>query len=275
MNKNLTIGFSTCPNDTFIFDALVHQKINTSGYSFGVVMADVQELNRMALQGDIDIVKVSYAHLPSLAGDYIALTAGGAMGFDCGPLLIAADLSAASRLEDARVAIPGENTTAHFLLKRYFPQISDKTTMLFSEIEDAVMKGTVDAGLIIHESRFTYAAKGLASIADLGELWHQETGLPIPLGAIAVKNSLDHSIRMEINTMVKESVEFALASPHEAMPFVKHHAVEMDEAVMLQHINLYVNQYSVDPGPDGRKAVALLLGGSWPDGLQLYVDQLK
>jgi 1,4-dihydroxy-6-naphthoate synthase len=275
MDKIMTIGFSTCPNDTFVFDALVHHKIDTSGYHFEIVLADVQELNMMALKGALDIVKVSYAHLPAIAADYAALTAGGAMGFNCGPLLIARKREVASRLHDALVAIPGENTTAHFLLKRYYPQIRNKITMLFSDIEDAVVNEAADAGLIIHESRFTYADKGLFAIADLGELWHRETGLPIPLGAIAVKRAMDESVQMDINRMVRQSVEFALANPSRAMPFVQQHAWEMDEAVMLQHINLYVNEFSIDPGDAGRHAAEVLLKGVYPPGIPIFVDQSK
>jgi 1,4-dihydroxy-6-naphthoate synthase len=273
MNKRLRLGFSTCPNDTFIFDALVHQKINTYGYSFDLVMADVQELNQLASAGDLDVVKVSYAHIPAIAHHYIALTAGGAMGFNCGPLLIARNGMIDQITENTTVAIPGENTTAHYLLKRYFPQIRHKQVMLFSDIEDAVVNGLTDTGLIIHESRFTYAAKGLVALADLGAAWHNETNLPIPLGAIAVKRSLDPDVRMEINAMVRESVKFALATPEQTIPFVRKYAVEMDETVMQQHISLYVNRFSVDPGPEGRQAVILLLKGGYPGNLPLFVDE--
>lgn len=274
MNQTLKTGFSTCPNDTFIFDALVHQKIDTQGLNFAPYLADVEELNHLAMEGSLDVIKVSYAHLPAIADKYIALNAGGALGFNCGPMVVAKHAGVLNELATARVAIPGEHTTAGFLFKRYFPQVTDKPVMLFSEIEDAVVQDKVNAGLIIHESRFTYRLRGLHCIADLGQLWHEETGLPLPLGCIAAKRSLPLPLLRQINLLVRGSVQFAMKYPEQTMAFVKTHAASMDETVMMQHISLYVNELSVDTGATGAQAVQLLIGAAMPPGMPLFVSNL-
>lgn len=252
---NLSLGFSPCPNDTFIFDALVHEKINTCGLSFAPLLADVQELNEMAVHGTLDITKLSYAAFPAVSQQYQLLPSGGALGRGCGPLLLSNRLIEPDELENLTVAIPGAMTTANLLLDHAFPSIRNKTALLFSDIEQAVLDGAVDAGVIIHENRFTYASKGLVKLMDLGEHWEQTTGQAIPLGGIAIKRSLPDDVKLTVARLVRESVEFAFTNPNASAEYVRCHAQEMRPEVTRQHIDLYVNHYSVDLGEDGRAAV--------------------
>lgn len=254
----LTLGFSPCPNDTFIFDALVHGKIDTEGLEFKVVMADVEELNRRAFAGDLDITKLSFHAYAYLLNRYVLLDAGSALGNNCGPLLISKRNLSDEEIDTARIAIPGKYTTANFLLSLAFPRATKKIEMLFSEIEEAVLAGKVDAGLIIHENRFTYQQKGLIKIIDLGEFWEGSTGVPIPLGGIVAKRTLPAGILQKINRLMENSVRFALEHPAEPLDFVKCHAQEMDESVMYSHINLYVNDFTAKLGGAGRTAIGKL-----------------
>lgn len=251
----ISLGFSPCPNDTFIFDALVHNRIDTEGIDFQFVMADVEELNRRAFAGDLDVTKLSYHALGWLLDRYALLEAGSALGWKCGPLLIARRAFDPAEINLARIAIPGKYTTANFLLSIAFPNATNKTELLFSDIEQAVLDGRADAGLIIHENRFTYQSKGLIKIMDLGDHWETLTGLPIPLGGIAVKRSLPGEIQQKINRLLQASVEFAFKNPEASKNFVKRHAQEMEEDVMNAHINLYVNDYTVSLGKTGKSAV--------------------
>ncbi|PYR82751.1 MAG: 1,4-dihydroxy-6-naphthoate synthase [Acidobacteria bacterium] len=256
----LTLAFSPCPNDCFMFDALVHQRIDCEGLEFDVRLADVEALNKAAFAGDVDVTKLSYHAYAYCARDYVLLDAGSALGRNCGPLLVSK--RPISREEVAsgalRIAIPGTYTTANFLLGLAFPAARNKTELLFSDIERAVLDGRFDAGLIIHENRFTYAAKGLQKIVDLGEFWEGETGAPIPLGGIVVRRSLPDAVKEAVNRLVRRSVEYAFAHRSASLPYVRAHAQEMSEQVMYRHIDLYVNDFSVDLGPDGRRAVELL-----------------
>lgn len=263
-DSSLSIGFSPCPNDCFIFDALIHNKIDTEGLKFDVFMGDVEALNQKAFKGDLDITKLSYhayAHLTKL---YQLLDSGSALGNNCGPLLITngSPYAILAELENPNtkltIAIPGKYTTANFLLSLAFPRAKNKTEMLFSDIEEAVLSGQVDAGLIIHENRFTYEQKGLKKVVDLGEFWETLTQMPIPLGGIVIKRSLSDDIKLKVNRVLRKSVEYAFANPKSSLNFVKAHAQEMSEEVMYKHIDLYVNNYSVDLGKTGRKAVQLL-----------------
>jgi 1,4-dihydroxy-6-naphthoate synthase len=258
-NNKLSLGFSPCPNDTFMFDAMVHGKIDTEGLLFDVVMEDVEALNQRVLRGDADITKVSFAAFTKVTDRYQLLDSGSALGNGVGPLLVSKISPEASGLESQisglKVAIPGNNTTAHFLFSFFFPQATDKVEMIFSEIEDAVLTGKADAGVIIHENRFTYESKGLKKICDLGELWERETQQPIPLGGIAVKRNLPGETKEKINRVMRRSVQFAFANPSSSYDYVKQHAQEMDEEVRKKHIDLYVNKYSVDLGAEGRKAI--------------------
>ena len=256
----LTLGFSPCPNDCFMFDAMVHQRIDLEGLEFDVRMADIEALNAAAFAGQIDVTKLSFHAYAYCLGDYVLLDAGSALGRNCGPLLIskrdiAQDDVARGGL---RIAIPGTYTTANFLLSLAFPGATAESQLLFSAIEGAVLDGTFDAGLIIHENRFTYAAKGLKKIIDLGEYWESETGAAIPLGGIVINRALPEDVQQKMNRVMRRSVEYAFANRTASLPFVRANAQEMSEDVMYQHIDLYVNDYSVDLGREGRRAVEVL-----------------
>jgi 1,4-dihydroxy-6-naphthoate synthase len=256
----LSLGFSPCPNDCFMFDAIVNRRVDLEGLDFSVRLADVEALNNAAFAGDTDVTKLSYHAYAHCLGDYVLLDAGSALGRNCGPLLIskreiAREEVAAGAL---RIAIPGKYTTANFLLGLAFPRAQDKTALVFSAIEAALLDERFDAGLIIHENRFTYEARGLKKIVDLGEYWESETGAPIPLGGIVIKRSLPDEIKARVNRVLRRSVEHAFAHRSASLDYVRAHAQEMDEDVMYRHIDLYVNQYSVDLGVEGRRAVALL-----------------
>lgn len=262
--KKLTLGFSPCPNDTFIFDALVNKKIDTGDLEFEVMLEDVETLNRWALAGKLDVSKVSYGVLPLIMTGYNLLDAGGALGKGVGPLLIAAKEIPDFKLKvpELTVAIPGEHTTAHMLFSLAFPHAKHKKFMLFSEIENAVLSGKVDCGVIIHENRFTYEQKGLVKLMDLGDFWEQQTGAPIPLGGIVMKKSIDESLHEQVNTLIRKSLQYAFDRYPTLTDYVREHSQEMDEDVMRKHIDLYVNDYSLGLGENGRVAVDVLLAVS-------------
>lgn len=254
----LTLGFSPCPNDCFIFDAMVHGKIDTEGLEFDVVMEDVEALNQRAFKSELDITKLSFHAFLYVQENYILLKSGSALGFNCGPLLIQDSRFKVQDLNDAKIAIPGKNTTANFLLSLAYPNAKNKEEVLFSEIEQGVLDGKYDAGLIIHESRFTYEQKGLKKIMDLGEFWESLIHAPIPLGGIVARRKFDNDLLQKINRLIKKSVEYAYANTPDVMPYVKQHAQEMSEYVMKKHIDLYVNQFSVDLGKTGKDAIDIL-----------------
>jgi 1,4-dihydroxy-6-naphthoate synthase len=256
----LTLAFSPCPNDCFMFDAIVHRRVDLEGLEFDVRLADVEALNKAAFAGEVDVTKLSYHAYAYCARDYVLLDAGSALGRNCGPLLISKRTISQDDVASGalRIAIPGKYTTANFLLGLAFPAARNKIELLFSDVEGAVLEGYVDAGLIIHENRFTYAARGLKKIVDLGEFWEGTTGAPIPLGGIVIRRSLPDDVKQIVNRLVRRSVEYAFAHRGASLPYVREHAQEMREDVMYQHIDLYVNDYSIDLGPDGRRAVELL-----------------
>lgn len=262
----LTIGFSTCPNDTFIFDALVNGKIDTEGITWQPVLEDVQTLNEWALQGKLDVTKISYGALPGLLTTYRVLPAGGALGAGVGPLLIGSEPPPANTdffeqallVQRHNIAIPGQHTTAHFLFSHAYPNAANKLFMRFDAIESFVQQGE-GLGVIIHENRFTYQAKGLFAWADLGKLWENQTALPIPLGGIVAKRSLPVSRLQQINNLIKNSLAYAWQQYPELSPYVKTNAAEMEEQVMRQHIALYVNDFSAEMGPQGKAAIMSLL----------------
>jgi 1,4-dihydroxy-6-naphthoate synthase len=260
----LTLGFSPCPNDTFIFDALIHRKVDTEGLEFEVFYDDVETLNQKAFRGELDITKLSYHAFAYVVDKYVLLDAGSALGFGVGPLLICKDDPELLRSKltthhsPLTIGIPGKYTTANFLLGLAFPNATNKQELLFSEIEDAVLNGKADVGLIIHENRFTYRDKGLKKIIDLGDYWERQTGCAIPLGGIVANRKLPLDVQHKINRVLKKSVEFAFANPKSGLEFIRSHAQEMSEEVMYKHIELYVNKYSVDLGGEGRKAISLL-----------------
>lgn len=254
----LTLGYSPCPNDCFIFDALVHNKIDTEGLEFKVELHDVETLNQKALKGELDITKLSFHAYGYVLKNYILLRAGSALGFNCGPLLVENGKWKREDVGSMKVAIPGKMTTANFLLSLAYPDLKNKVEYVFSEIEDAVLLGKVDAGLLIHENRFTYEEKGLKKIMDLGEYWESLIHAPIPLGGIVIKRNLDKALQQKVNRVIKKSVEFAFANPESCMSYVKAHAQEMSEEVMKKHIALYVNKFSMDLGTEGMNAVHLM-----------------
>lgn len=254
----LSLGFSPCPNDTFIFDALVNGKIDTEGLTFEPVLEDVQTLNAWAAEEKLAITKLSFPALFNQASRYAILNSGSALGKGVGPLLIAKERTDTSKVENARIAIPGENTTAHFLLNYAFPKAKNKVIKLFSDIEDAVLNGEVDLGVIIHENRFTYQQKGLHKVCDLGEIWEEKEGVPIPLGCIAVKRNLPLSLQQQIDRLIRQSLDYAFQHYPQLSPYVAEHAQAMEEEVMRKHIELYVNNFSLDLGEDGKAAIKKL-----------------
>lgn len=257
----LTLGFSPCPNDTFIFDALVNNKINRNGLKFDVILEDVETLNQLALKNTLDISKISYGALPLLLDNYIVLNSGSALGTGVGPLLISNKGISNEEIKNYSIAIPGEHTTAHMLFTLAFPEAKNKIFLRYNEIEDFVIssKNKNAAGVIIHENRFTYRQKGLIKIIDLGEFWEQKTQLPIPLGGIVGKRNIDRSVLKKINDLIRQSIEYSFANYPAITEYVREHSQEMEDDVMRQHIDLYVNNYSIDPGEDGRKAISQML----------------
>ncbi len=251
----LTLGFSPCPNDTFIFDAMVHARIDTEGLEFDYHMADVEELNRRAFKGVPDITKMSLAAFAEVASDYMILDSGSALGYKNGPLLISKKDIGKDDLKTSRIAIPGKYTTANLLFSLAWPEAVNKTEYLFSDIEEMILRDEADAGLIIHESRFTYEKKGLRMIADLGDFWENLSGLPIPLGIIAIKRNLPGDIILKVNRVIKRSLEYAFNDALASYDFVSENAREMDRNVMNLHIKLYVNKFSLSLGLVGRKAI--------------------
>lgn len=278
----LSIGFSPCPNDTFIFDALVNGKIDTGGIEFEPVLEDVQTLNQWAIQGRLDVTKISYGVLPNILSHYAMLNSGGAMGRGVGPLLITtADNSQLSieQLSQLPVAIPGENTTAHLLLSHALPAFQQKKFMLFHEIEDALIAGEVASGVIIHENRFTYADKGLVLLNDLGKFWEESLNSPIPLGGIAMKRSFPLDIQRQVDQLIQSSLRQAEEALPELSSYVQLHAQEMDPSVQRMHIDLYVNEFSRNAGEEGKHAVSVLmdayqrLRGITPDAVpNIFID---
>jgi 1,4-dihydroxy-6-naphthoate synthase len=255
----LTLGFSPCPNDTFIFDALVNRKIDTGDFSFEVILEDVQTLNRWALEKKLDVSKVSYAVWPLLMDHYALLDSGGALGKGVGPLLISKNSILLKDISRLQVAIPGEQTTANLLFTMAFPEARRKKYMVFSDIENAVLRDEVDCGVIIHENRFTYMQKGLIKQMDLGEFWEQKTKSPIPLGGIVMRKEFSDKEREELDRLIRDSLAYAEAYYPDLSEYVTKNSQEMQESVMRQHIDLYVNQFSLSLGEEGRHAVDVLL----------------
>ncbi len=264
---DLTLGFSTCPNDTFIFDAMIHGKVDTEGLQFDILMADVEELNRNAFAEKIDITKLSYHAFAYIANSYKLLTSGSALGYKNGPLLISKRKIDPDEISDLKVAIPGKFTTANLLFSIVFPQVKEKREYLFSDIEDAILDGEVDAGVIIHENRFTYEKKGLKKIVDLGEDWEEKTKNPIPLGGIVIHRKFDNEIHRKVNRVLKRSVEFALQNPESGYQFIKKYAQELEDEVIRKHIGLYVNNFTVELGKTGKNAVKTLYDRAVKEGI--------
>ncbi len=275
--KTLSLGYSPCPNDTFIFYALIREKIDTKNLKFNEVLLDVETLNQKALNTELDLTKISYHAFGHVRKNYCVLRAGGALGKGCGPLVVAKNEYTMEELRGKKIAIPGKLTTAYLLLQLYNPdfrlQTSDLLEMPFDKIINAIANDDVDAGLIIHESRFTYSSYGLKQIIDLGEWWEKQTGLPIPLGGILAKRTLGEGLNKKTNKLIRASVEHAFSKRAEPMDYIKKHSQELSEDVINQHINLYVNDYSLDVGQDGEKAVNELLSRAEEAGIIPKVKQ--
>lgn len=254
----LGLAFSPCPNDTFIFDALVNKKIDTGDIIFEVRLEDVETLNELALAGTMDISKISYGVLPQLLESYQLLDSGSALGTGVGPLLIRSPLDREGSIENQQVAIPGEHTTAHLLFSLAYPAARNKIFLRYDAIEEYVASG-LGPGVIIHENRFTYAAKGLEKIRDLGEYWEAVTGVPIPLGGIVMRKNFPLDLQQKITALIRESIGYSFSNYPALAPYVIEYAQEMSEDVMRKHIDLYVNDYSFSLGKEGRQAVAKLL----------------
>ncbi|MES2479080.1 MAG: 1,4-dihydroxy-6-naphthoate synthase [Bacteroidota bacterium] len=263
----LTLGFSPCPNDTFIFDAMVNGLIDTKGLSFDFVMEDVETLNQMAYEEKLDITKLSYGTYLNLTKEYALLHSGSALGKGVGPLLVSKKPIPFNEIAQHSIAIPGIKTTANLLLSMAAPAAKNKTEMVFSDIEDALINERFDIGLIIHESRFTYAQKGLHKIMDLGDWWENTMNAAIPLGGIVMKRKLEKSIIAQVDALIKESILYSWKNYPSLSPFVQNNAQEMDEAVMRQHIQLYVNEFTTDLGALGIHSIKTLFNQAKSAGL--------
>ncbi len=253
-----TVGFSPCPNDTFIFDALVNKKIDTGNFEFDVVLEDVQTLNQWGMEGKLDITKLSYGVLPKVLDNYAVLKSGSALGRGVGPLLITKNDNLFLKVEDFTIAIPGEQTTAHLLFSLAYPQAKKKIFLRYDAIENFVAEDK-GLGVIIHENRFTYLNKGLKKIIDLGDFWEKETGNAIPLGGIVMRREIDTATQQQIDALIKKSIEYAFSNYPQLNDYIRNNAQEMSEDVMRHHIDLYVNDYSIDLGEEGKNAIKKLL----------------
>lgn len=267
MSTQLTLGFSPCPNDTFMFYPLVHNIIDTGGVAYTERLEDVETLNQLALKGELDVSKISYHALGHLRDEYALLRSGSALGRGCGPLLVACGGLDLTELSGKTIAVPGRYTTALLLLRLFDSTLTNFIVMPFSEIMDAVLSGNADAGLIIHESRFTYQGYGLHKLLDLGEWWEGETGLPIPLGGIVARRSLGTETIAAVERALKSGVEFARLHPDQAAHYIGEHAQEMSAEVCAAHIGLYVNDFSSDLGDEGIRAIECLLQRAEQSGI--------
>lgn len=257
--KSFSLAISTCPNDTFIFDALINKRIDYDNLSFNPIYADIEELNSMAIAKIPDIVKISVQNYHNIAAHYMLLTSGGAMGMDCGPLIISKRSINEQELNDCKIAIPGEHTSAYLLLRTFFPKATTTEVILFSEIESAIIIGQVDCGVIIHESRFTFQNKGLQLVADLGKIWHATFHLPLPLGAIAIKRDIAPELIEKVNTLIQNSLQYAWQNPSASEIYVQSMAQELSPDIIKSHIDLYVNQYSLSIDDTGKMAIMKML----------------
>ncbi|MEJ2199985.1 MAG: 1,4-dihydroxy-6-naphthoate synthase [Desulfuromonadaceae bacterium] len=267
MTRSISLGYSPCPNDTFIFDALIHRRIPLSDLIFRERIEDVETLNALALAEELDLTKVSYHALGHLRRNYALLRSGGALGRGCGPLVVATSPLTMEQLRHGKIAIPGNLTTANLLLQLYGEGFEQVVPMPFDRIMGTVARGDIPAGVIIHESRFTYQQLGLHQILDLGQWWEETTGKPIPLGGILIKRALGKTLIREIDEILRRSIEFAFAHPTLSRPYIKTHAQELSDAVIDNHIQLYVNDFSLDLGEEGLDAVTYLLNQAEQRGL--------
>lgn len=263
----LTLGFSLCPNDTFIFEAMVHGRVDTEGLEFDWFLADVEELNRRAVEGSVDITKMSFHAYARTAQKYLILDSGSALGRSNGPLVVSRRPVMPDELDDALIAIPGKYTTANLLFSIFWPGATRKREYLFSDIPGAVLSGEADAGLIIHETRFTFRSMGLTMVADTGAMWEKMTGLPVPLGGIVISRNIDPLVASKVERAIRRSIEYARSSPRESVDFIRQHARETDAEVTREHIKLYVNDFSLSLGEEGRRAIEKLFSVALEKGV--------
>ena len=263
----LTLGFSPCPNDTFIFEAMVHGRVDTEGLEFDWFLADVEELNRRAVEGSVDITKMSFHAYARTAQKYLILDSGSALGRSNGPLVVSRRPVMPDELDDALIAIPGKYTTANLLFSIFWPGATRKREYLFSDIPGAVLSGEADAGLIIHETRFTFRSMGLTMVADTGAMWEKMTGLPVPLGGIVISRNIDPFVASKVERAIRRSIEYARSSPRESVDFIRQHARETDAEVTREHIKLYVNDFSLSLGEEGRRAIEKLFSVALDKGV--------
>jgi 1,4-dihydroxy-6-naphthoate synthase len=259
--RELTFGFSPCPNDTFAFHALVAGLVDAP-FRVRPVLADIEELNRLAGDGALDLTKLSFGALPGVGGRYRMLRSGAALGHGCGPVVVARQSASLAEAAAGRIAVPGLGTTAFLLLRLAAPALGEVVEMRYDRILRAVAEDEVDAGLIIHESRFTYRDHGLVEVADLGNWWEGETGLPVPLAAICAREDLEPGLADAAEIALRRSVEYAFAHPEASRPYVRAHCQELDDAVCDAHIALYVNERSLDMGDEGLRAVDRLMAAA-------------
>lgn len=251
----LSFAYSPCPNDTFMFEPIVNSRIDTMGIDFDIVLAEVEELNQAAFESKYDISKLSFNAFTKLTDTYRLLNSGSALGRGCGPILVSKPGFSLADIDQATVAIPGINTTANLLLDIAVPTIGNKEVIVFHDIEEAVSNGLVDAGLLIHESRFTFMDHGLVKLMDMGDYWEKTTQMPIPLGGIAISNNIDRETQKKVNQVLYNSISYAQENPRSGLDYIRCHAQEMDTDVMYKHIDLYVNSYSQDLGDEGKESV--------------------
>ncbi|HEC98841.1 MAG TPA: 1,4-dihydroxy-6-naphthoate synthase [Proteobacteria bacterium] len=264
--KTYSLGFSPCPNDTFIFYALVRGRLNHCKLRFREMLADVETLNQMAFRRELEVTKLSYHAFAHLVDDYVLLKSGSALGRGCGPLLISHRSCPPEELQDKKIAIPGKYTTAAMLLKLY-GEYHNVVEMGFEKIIPAVKMGMVDAGVIIHESRFTYEKEGLVRIVDLGHWWEETTGLPVPLGGIFARRDLGTEELAAVDSCLEESIQYAFSHREEPMDYIRNHAQELEDDVIKKHVNLYVNSFTLDIGEEGVQAVRYMLKMGYDKGL--------
>lgn len=271
----ISFSFSPCPNDCFMFDAIANRRIELEGLELSIQLAELETLNKRAFARTADVTKLSYHAYAHCTKNYVVLDAGSALGRNCGPLLISKRAISSNEVAAGklRIVIPGKYTTANLLCSLAFPLAQNKTELVFSEIEPALLADQCDAGLIIHENRFTYEAKGLKKIIDLGEFWENETDSPVPLGGIVINRRLPDDVKHRVNRVLRRSIEYALGDREVSRDFVRKNAQEMDEEVTRRHIDLYVNQYSIDLGRDGKRAVETLFERGRAIGIIPFVKE--
>ena len=252
--SKIRLAFSSCPNDTFIFDAIANKRISLDGLDFEITVGDVEELNRKALAGELDITKLSFYAYAQMHERFELCESGSALGHGNGPLLVSKQRINPNEVRFLKIAIPGRHTTANFLLKHAYPGIAETHEYLFSKIEQAVLDGEVDAGVLIHEGRFTYQKKGLRLITDLGEYWEKTTGNPVPLGCIAMRRELPEETRRAFEQLLLKSIRYAIQNPFDSKEYMHQHAQSQSPEVILQHLTFFVNEYTIELGDEGRKA---------------------